>query len=119
MRKLKEVDCRACMEAGEFSADIVGAAESVAVVLTQSWCPQWTRMRAYLESAVEGPGFVAFWVEYDREAFFGPFMRFKEESFGNREVPYVRYYRGGSLVAQSNFVDRDRFLSLLGPSTQP
>jgi hypothetical protein len=119
MRKLSEQECRACMDSGEFPAGIVRAADSVAVVLTQSWCPQWRRMRSYLESAVEGAGLEVFWVEYDLEGFFEPFMAFKEEVFGNREVPYVRYYRGGELAAQSNYVERDRFLAFLAPAPRP
>jgi hypothetical protein len=107
------------MAAGDFPDSVVGAASRVAVVLTQSWCPQWIRMRAYLESMPEDPDLAVFWIEYDRVSFFGPFMEFKERSFANREIPYIRYYRGGSLAAQSNFVDRDRFLSLLEPPVRP
>jgi hypothetical protein len=119
MKKLSEAECRACMAAGEFASGIVGAAASVAVVLTQSWCPQWTRMRSYLESSDYGPDAEVFWVEYDLEGFFEPFMSFKEEVFGNRSVPYVRYYRGGRLAAQSNYVEPDRFLSLLEAGPRP
>ena len=35
-----------------------------------------------------------FWVEYDLENFFEPFMKFKETVFGNDQVPYVRYIAG-------------------------
>jgi hypothetical protein len=119
MRKLGEPDCRSCMETGEFSPSIIGAAPSVAVVMTQSWCPQWARMRSYLEPIGGGEGVAVFWVEYDREPFFEPFMSFKEGTFGNHEVPYVRYYRAGELAAQSNYVERDRFLALLGGRPRP
>jgi len=118
MRKLEEADCLACMAKGEFPGEVTGAAPSVAVVLTQSWCAQWTRMRSYLESMPEGGGAEVFWIEYDREGFYERFMTFKESAFGNREIPYVRYYRGGALVAESNFVDEGRFLSLLGPPSR-
>jgi hypothetical protein len=119
MRKLGEPDCRSCMETGEFPASILGAAPSVAVVMTQSWCPQWTRMRSYLERIGESDGLAVFWVEYDLEPFFEPFMTFKEGTFGNHAVPYVRYYRAGELAAQSNYVERDRFLTLLGSPPRP
>jgi hypothetical protein len=119
MRKLSESDCRACIEAGDFPAGVIGAAESVAVVMTQSWCSQWAWMRSYLEAEADGGDLAVFWVEYDQEGFFEPFLAFKENVFGNREVPYVRYYRGGSLAAQSNFVDRGRFLTLLGLPGRP
>jgi hypothetical protein len=113
MQKLSEADCLDLIERKEFAPRVVGAADSVAIVLTQSWCPQWSWMRSYLESLPAEEGIKVFWVEYDLEAFFEPLMNFKERVFGNFEVPYVRYYRGGGLVAQSNYIDKGGFLRLL------
>jgi hypothetical protein len=113
MQKLSKEDCLALIEKKEFAAHIAGAADSVAIVLTQSWCPQWSWMRSYLESLPPEEGIKVFWVEYDLEDFFEPLMNFKERVFGNFEVPYVRYYRQGSLVAQSNYIDKGGFLRLL------
>jgi hypothetical protein len=112
MEKLSREDCLATLSEGEFRAGVIGAAESVAVVLTQSWCPQWAWMRSYLSSLPPEEGRV-FWVEYDLEDFYEPFMRFKESSFGNDQVPYVRYYRGGRLAAESNYIDKGGFLRFL------
>jgi hypothetical protein len=67
-------------------------------------------MRAYLSSLPPGEGTEVFWVEYDLEEFFEPFMRFKEGVFGNDQVPYVRFYRGGKFAAESNFIDKGGFL---------
>lgn len=114
MRKLSGEECKAAMRDGEFGPGVVGAAEAVAVVLTQSWCPQWSWMRSYLKALPPGEGREIFWVEYDAEAFFEPFMEFKERVFKNDQVPYVRYYRGGSLAAESNFTDQGGFLRRLG-----
>ena len=41
MKRLPTENCLALLKEGEFGSSITGAAESVAVVLTQSWCPQW------------------------------------------------------------------------------
>ncbi|HUW40389.1 MAG TPA: hypothetical protein VMV90_05225 [Rectinemataceae bacterium] len=114
MIKLTRDDCMAAIEKGDFGSGIVKAAPAVAVVLTQSWCPQWGWMRRYLESLPARPGFEVFWLEYDREDFFERFMTFKEEVYGNREVPYVRYYRDGQLLKESNFIDQRGFLRLAG-----
>ncbi|MGA2545655.1 MAG: hypothetical protein ABSF43_03860 [Rectinemataceae bacterium] len=113
MKRLTTENCLALLKEGEFGSSITGAAESVAVVLTQSWCPQWGWMRAYLSSLPPDEGREVFWVEYDLENFFEPFMKFKETVFGNDQVPYVRYYRGGKLAAESNFIDRGGFLRRL------
>lgn len=118
MTKLSSEQCRAAMAAGEFAPEIVGAASAVALVLTQSWCPQWAWMRSYLERLAaagrEGPELAVFWVEYDREDFFEPFLAFKERVLGNDQVPFVLYYRGGTLVRKSNFIDEGGFLRALG-----
>ena len=111
--KLTEAQCRAAMADGEFGADVTGAAELVIVALAQSWCPQWAAMSAMLASLPERPSLRAFFVEYDRESFFEDFMAFKEKTLGNDLVPYIRYYRGGSLARTSNFLDKASLLRII------
>jgi hypothetical protein len=113
VRKLSAGECLALLREREFGPGLRGAASAVAIVLTQSWCPQWAWMRSYLSQLPPDDGLEVFWVEYDREDFFVPFMEFKESAFGNDQVPYVRYYRGGALVAESNFIDKGGFLRFL------
>ena len=98
---------------GEFGPDVTGAAELVIVALPQSWCPQWAAMSAMLASLPERPSLRAFYVEYDREPFFEDFMTFKEKTFGNDLIPYLRYYRGGSLARTSNFLDKASLLRII------
>ncbi len=113
MTKLTREQCLAAAATGEFGPDVLGAASSVAVVLTQSWCPQWVWMRSYLMTMPVRADLAVFWVEYDREDFFESFMSFKETVLGNDQVPYVRYYRGGALVRETNFIDKGGFLRIL------
>ncbi len=114
LTKLTEAQCRAAIFAKEFGPEILKAGPAVAVVLTQSWCPQWLWMKAWLSQAAEAPGRAVFWIEYDREDFYEDFMEFKESTFHNYEIPYLRYYRDGVLVRESNFIDRSGFLRILG-----
>ncbi|HPM73932.1 MAG TPA: hypothetical protein PLE25_13235 [Spirochaetales bacterium] len=111
--KLMHDQCERAMLEGEFGPDVAGSAESVAVVLTQGWCPQWKAMARWLGEAAAEAGARAYYVEYDEEPFFERFMAWKEEALGNRSVPYLRYYRGGELVAESNYVSRDGFAARL------
>jgi hypothetical protein len=113
LRKLSEAACRGAIERGEFGADIVDAAPAVAVVLTQSWCPQWAVMRTYLEALPEDPGALVFYVEYDRETYFEELLAFKEDRLGEREIPYVRYYRNGVFARRSNYMDKKGFQQFL------
>jgi hypothetical protein len=113
IHKLTEQECRRAMADGEFETAVIQAAPAVALILTQSWCPQWTMMRSYVEGMAEESGLRIAFVEYDLEDFGEDFMRFKEEVFANREIPYVRYYRGGAFVRSSNYVDRNAFRGYL------
>jgi len=91
---------------GEFGDDLIRSADKVVIILTQSWCPQWHAMRRFVS------GFSAamvYCLEYDRTDFFDEFRAFKERVFGNDQIPYVRYYSGGVLVAESNSVAEETF----------
>ncbi|MFA6505417.1 MAG: hypothetical protein WCT14_04925 [Treponemataceae bacterium] len=114
--KLSESDCRSAIVAGDFNEELRTSAPAVAIVLTQSWCPQWRFMQSYLTDVEKQSGDHAaiYYVEYDRESFHRDFMTFKEDIFGNREIPYVRYYRNGKLHAESNYLSKQGFLSKLG-----
>ena len=107
MQKLSEDQCRRTIAEGEIPEEVRTAAERVAVVLTQSWCPDWLLMQSYL-SELDEADLDVFYVEYDKESFFRELMAFKERVFKSAEVPYVRYYRNGSLVAESNLVFRKK-----------
>ena len=91
------------MSEGDVPDSVRSVTERVAVVLTQSWCPDWLAMRRYLETLDE-PELTVFYLEYDRSPLFHELMAFKETVFGNDLIPYVRYYRAGTLVAESNRV---------------
>lgn len=111
--KLTEAECRAAIRDGDFSEAIRKAAHVTVLALTQSWCPQWTRMRPFLEEAsAEGVG--CYYLEYDRESFFDDFRDFKESAFRNDQVPYFRYYRDGTFYKEGNYIDRRGFRKTLG-----
>jgi hypothetical protein len=64
-------------------------------------------------------GFSVSYIEYDiaewKDLSHESFMEFKENHFGNLEIPYIRYYRDGVFVRDSNFVTLQGFLARLGP----
>jgi len=117
IRKLTEAECRAAMETGAFDAALVSG-PAAAIILTQSWCPQWGAMHAYLSKVEAALGDIKlYYVEYDVEPWENleneAFMTFKENTFNNREIPYVRYYRGGVFSRDSNYISLDGFISRL------
>ena len=117
IRKLTESECKAALENGEFDSDLVSG-PAAAIILTQSWCPQWSAMRSYLPKVEAALGDVKlYYVEYDAEVWESleneAFMTFKENTFSNREIPYVRYYKNGAFSRDSNYLFLDGFLSRL------
>jgi hypothetical protein len=123
-RSLSRAEAEHAMRHGEFDDSVTDAAARVAVVLTQDWCGQWIAMDRYLEelAAWSGDppgapdrGLAIFQLIYNTVEYFHAFMSFKETVWCNALIPYVRYYRGGRLVGQSNYVSRSQFLDLLGP----
>ena len=111
--RLTAEDCAEAMRNGDFGPAVREAADRVAVVLTQAWCPQWVMMARWLGAAAEAGGARVFYIEYDREDFYDVFMTWKEDVLGNRLIPYVRYYAGGRLTGESNYVGKDAFAAAL------
>jgi hypothetical protein len=101
------------METGEY--ETASEDSRAALILTQSWCPQWQAMKAYLREAENRlPGLTILYIEYDLVPWFEEFMAFKEETFDNREIPYVRYYNEGKCTSWSNYTSLEGFLHRLG-----
>ncbi len=112
MIALTDGDLQEAIRLGDFSDRILNSHERVALVLTQSWCPQWMMMRHWLHKMDED--LHIYWAEYEKMDSYHSFMHFKETVYGNYNVPYVRYYNGGRLVGQSNYCNRESFLDQIG-----
>jgi hypothetical protein len=109
IRKLTEQECKNAMEQGAFEPP----RGTGAIILTQSWCPQWAAMKNYLPQVEKAGDSTILYVEYDTEAFFTEFMNFKENTYKNREIPYVLYFRDGIFSGESNYVSLQGFLHRL------
>ena len=110
MQNLMREQCLRTIADGEVPESVRLANERVAVVFTQSWCGDWKFMRRYLQR-LSVQALSVFFVEYDREPFFDEMKSFKENVFKNAKLPYVRYYRNGNFVGDSNLIFlRRRFL---------
>ena len=96
----------------EFPRNITAHSDNVVVLMTQDWCPQWQAMRNFL------PEFTAkasiFVLVYNRHEQFSKILAFKENTFGNRDVPYLRFYRNGVFFDESNYIGKSTFSALIG-----
>ena len=111
MKEITDEQARYTIDNGELPDEVISAAGRVAVVLTQDWCPQWATMESYigdLTEETESP-ILVYVLIYNRVPYFSDFLDFKESTWGNRQIPYVRYYRDGRLVNQTNYVPKSTF----------
>jgi hypothetical protein len=111
IRPLTQDQLDALLKDGEFPESVRLAAPKVVVVMTQDWCGQWTSMAAYLSDFADQAAI--FTVEYNRLPDFERIMHFKETVFRNDQVPYLRFYRDGKLVRQTNWIPRAAFAGML------
>ncbi|WP_455381120.1 hypothetical protein [Salinispira pacifica] len=114
LRSLAENQCRFAMANGDFGDDVKSSTRYVAVVLTQSWCPDWKWMQGWLErqsrqGQPEDLDIEVWELEYNRAPFFDDFRSFKERQFDNYQIPYVRYYVDGEYIGDSNQLSADAF----------
>lgn len=111
MQNLTQEEIDSTLLQGELPEGIRKASEKVAVVWTQDWCPQWQDMKSYLpdfEDQVK-----VYILEYNLHPQFQRIMEFKEQEFGNDQIPYLRYYFRGELITQTNWIPRAAFQALL------
>jgi hypothetical protein len=117
MVKIKELTDEQVQEAiddKEFSESVRIASEYVAVILTQDWCSQWMTMSGWLKE-IESKGdavkenISVFTLQYNQKPYFQKFMNFKETTWKNDRIPYVRYYKNGKFISNSNYVSKDQF----------
>lgn len=115
MKQMQEKDVLHMMEKKEIPPSIKSSSDHVALVLTQSWCPQWMSMRLWLKRlAAKQPHVHIYYMEYDKSPHFEPFMQFKEKHLGNDLVPYVQYFHKGEYKGDSNFCGEEYFRDVLG-----
>jgi hypothetical protein len=100
------------IEQGEFGEDVTASGDAVVVVMTQDWCSQWTSMKNWIYEMAEGIDLYE--LIYNKVEYFDEFRRFKETKWRNGQIPYLRYYRGGNLVRESNYVSREEFIKNAG-----
>lgn len=113
MKTLTEKQVLTAIDKEEFGADVIQTAETVVVVLTQDWCPQWGDLKGWIAEACREAGAALFVHEYNTHKHFDEFLRLKEDVWRNREIPYVRIYRKGKLMKETNYVSSSRFGAML------
>lgn len=110
--KLTDEQIRETIIHGEFSNDIICSNAKTAIIMSQSWCPQWMMVNHWLKTIPENFDIHIYTSIYDKEKYYHEFMHFKETVFKNHEVPYIRYYINGNLVKETNYTSKDFFMNV-------
>jgi hypothetical protein len=108
-KKLTMKQVRLAIDNAEFGPEVTGLKKKVAIIMTQSWCPQWTMMQDWLTDYGPDDDLDLYELVYDKNELFSEFLELKERVWKNNLIPYLRYYRDGRLVGQSNYVSRENF----------
>jgi hypothetical protein len=98
---------------GEFDQDILNSKQKVVVIMTQDWCPQWLNIKNWVYSLQTDEDIDVFELIYNKADYYNAFMKFKENNWGNFEIPYLRYYNSGKLFKESNYVGMQVFKDIL------
>lgn len=101
------------IEHHEFPTELISSKESVAVVMTQDWCSQWYSIQQTI-SLIENENLNIYVCVYNLESYFKEFLDLKENIWKNRSVPYIRYYKEGKLIQETNYVSKETFIQILG-----
>ena len=108
-KTLTEEKVRNAIANGEFDTDVISSADTVVVVMTQDWCPQWHDVRSWIYGAGTSKPLDIYEIVYNKEPYFEEFMRFKETVWNSFYVPYLRFYKKGKLVKETNHISRAEF----------
>jgi len=115
-RTLSDAAIHQTIAEGEFPEEVRNAGEKVVVILTQDWCPDWHAMQTFLPQFEDQV--TLFVLNYNKHPDFQKIMGFKEDVFGNREIPYLRYYHQGRFIVATNQLPQGTFAALL-KKTEP
>lgn len=111
--ELTEEQFHHAVELGEFGPEVIESNRTVIVVLTQDWCLQWVYMRTWLDEIARDDTVDIYELVYNRVPYFMEVLAYKEQEWGNFEIPYLRCYQNGRLIAVTNYIGKRRLKQLI------
>ena len=113
-KQITEKQARHAIKNGEFDKSVIASRNKVVVILTQSWCPQWRSMERWVYDIPTDEDIDVYELEYNKTEYFDEFMSFKENVWDNFNVPYLRFYKAGVCVEQTNYISQMQLKQMLG-----
>lgn len=97
----------------EFPDEVIKSCNKVVVIMTQDWCPQWKDLQRWVYNIDTAEEVNIYDIIYNKTDYFDEFRNFKENVWGNHLIPYLRYYKDGKLIDESNYVNENKFKEIL------
>jgi hypothetical protein len=98
---------------GEFPEEVIASNNKVVVIMTQNWCPQWTSMNSWIYSLELGFDLDIYELIYDKVDYFNEFLVHKEKVWNNYDIPYLRYYKNGMLIKETNYTSQKNLVDII------
>lgn len=101
---MTDSNTRYILDHNDIESSIINATENVLVVFTQTWCSDWKDMNQELIDSKEANeiDINVYTLEYNRSLLFEPFREFKENIWNSHLIPYLRFYKNGVLLWETN-----------------
>lgn len=98
---------------GEYDKEIIASKSKVVVIMSQDWCPQWKDLKSWVYDVETEEDIDIYELEYNKVDYFDTFMNFKENQWNNHHVPYLRFYKEGALIKETNYVEEQQFFETM------
>lgn len=98
---------------GELESSVLTSSDVVIVLMTQDWCPQWRDMSRWVYGLETSTDIQIYTLIYNKVDYSTDFMGFKENVWCNDQIPYIRFYKAGRLVKETNYIPEAQFKKLL------
>lgn len=88
----------------DISEEIKKYSENVLTIFTQDWCKDWEMLNREIEKNLNTTQYdiTIFLSAYNHSKHFDNFRDFKETHWANNFIPYLRYYKNGELIKETN-----------------
>lgn len=112
-KMLNEEQVKNAVKNGEFDSEVIKSKGKVVLIMTQDWCPQWHDLRSWVYSLDISEDIDVYELEYNKVNYCDEFMNFKENQWDNSNIPYLRFYKNGKLIKETNYISKQEFIKIV------
>ncbi len=96
---------------GEIPASLLAKSKNVIAIFTQDWCPDWHRTEKDFKSHQDYSEDILVYIAiYNTSIYSEQVMAFKEDVWKNGLIPYIRCYKNGTFLKDSNAMAFERIV---------